>query len=426
MITEQRTHFINICVNKERIEDNLKKLSTFGINKKGGIDRSFGSSTDVAARKWIKASWEKDLELPVTVDAAANLWIRMDGEENLPAIVLGSHHDAVANGGMYDGALGVILAEEVMKKIKEEKYKLRHPLAVVSFSAEEPNPFNISTLGSRSVSGKLKKEQLKDVVDKINNTKLEDAVALLGGDLENLDKAVIKPKDISAFIECHIEQGRRLYDRKLSLGVVTKITGIYREEIHIIGEANHAGTTLMEHRHDAMLAASEVCLSLEKIIKNMNRDDVVGTVGYIKASPNSANIIAEDVSIIVEIRATESYIVKSILEDLSTAMNRVSNKRTVKILRKIILNQPEVSMDETIRTSLKRAIKSMEEPFIEIASMAGHDSAHMAEITKTGMLFVPSIGGKSHCPDEKTNIDDIEKVGNALLQTVLMLDKELD
>lgn len=415
-----------IHADKERLEKNLKRLSQIGRNQKGGIDRVFGSSTDIEARNWISSLWEKELGSEVTTDAAANLWAHISGTKNLAPIVIGSHHDAVKNGGMYDGALGVMLATEVMQRIKEEGIKLRHPFSIVSFSAEEPNPFNVSTLGSKIVSGKLTKEQLSIIKDESTNVSLKSTLESLGGNLENLDQAVIKYGDIGAFIECHIEQGRNLYDQGISLGAVTEITGIYREKIRILGEANHAGTTLMKYRHDAILTASEICIMLEKAIVDINRNDLVGTVGYISASPNSANIIAGEASLILEIRSTKPKIVKEVLNNLKPKFDEVMNRRKVQIVREIILNQLEVPMDETVRGALISAARAINEPIIELPSMAGHDAAHIAKVAKTGMLFVPSIKGKSHCPDEDTYIGDIEKAANALIQAVLILDKELN
>lgn len=415
-----------IHANKERLETNLKRLSQIGRNEEGGIDRAFGSSADIEARNWIKALWKDKLETEVRTDAAANMWAYISGTEKLSPIVVGSHHDAVKNGGMYDGALGVLLATEVMQRIIEEKIELRHPLSIVSFSAEEPNPFNVSTLGSKVAAGKLTKKQLWHIKDERTDTRLQDAIKKLGGDMEKLDQVLINPGDISAFIECHIEQGRNLYDKAVSIGVVTEITGIYREKIHIFGEANHAGTTLMKHRHDAILTAAEICIMLEKAVTDINRNDLVGTVGYISASPNSANIIAGEASLILEVRSTNSKVVKEVLKNLKPKFEEVMNRRKVKIVRETILNQLEVSMDSIIRDSLKRAAEEINEQTLELPSMAGHDAAHIAKVAKTGMLFVPSIDGKSHCPDENTNINDIEKAANVLIQAVLILDKELD
>lgn len=413
-------------VNKERIQNNLKELAKFGLNSNGGIDRSFGSSNDIAAREWLSTLWQEAFQSKVEIDPVANMWTEVKGQENLPPIVLGSHHDAVANGGMYDGALGVLLATEVIQTIKETNYRLRHPIRLVSFSAEEPNPYNVSTLGSRSITGKLKKEDLEPVIHSKTKVSLKDTIKKLGGNVDDIAKHCLQPDDIKAFLECHIEQGRNLYDKNLSLAVVTQITGIYREKIKIIGEANHSGTTLMHYRHDALLAGADLSLALEKIMIEMNRNDVVGTIGNFNVIPNSANIIPGEVNLIVEVRTSDDRILENIISNLSDSIVSIEEKRGVQIFRDVILNQKSIPMDKQIRNVLKDAITSMGETCLELPSMAGHDAVHMASVTKAGMLFVPSIDGKSHCPDEKTNMDDIEKAGNVLLQTVLILDKELD
>jgi N-carbamoyl-L-amino-acid hydrolase len=417
---------MDIRINRERIEGNLKELSQFGINENGGIDRSIGSTADKKARKWLINKLVKDLEGKVNIDPIANIWAVMEGKEELPPITLGSHHDAVSNGGKFDGALGVLLAIEVVQTIKESKCQLKHPLQIVSFSAEEPNPFNLSTLGSRVATGKITKEEVKKARNSEDGMFLSEALENIGGNADKLEEARLKAGSMSAFIECHIEQGRILFDKNLSAGVVKKITGIYRELITVVGEANHAGTTLMKYRHDSLLGASKACLELEKIIKEVDRADVVGTVGKLDVFPNSANIIPGTTKFILEIRTPNSEIKEKIIEELSSKLTVIEEKRRIKFERKIILNQPEVNMDETVVKILEESMEELSEPKIELVSMAGHDSVHMTDIGKTGMLFVQSIEGKSHCAEESTNIADIEKAGNILLRAVLKLDKELD
>ncbi|MEQ8199762.1 MAG: M20 family metallo-hydrolase [Clostridiaceae bacterium] len=416
----------NITINIKRIENNLKELSLFGMNESGGIDRSIGSDADKNARKWLIDKLEKELDSKVNIDPIANIWAMVNGSEDLQPITLGSHHDAVPNGGKFDGALGVLLAIEVAQTIKENKYKLRHPLQIVSFSAEEPNPFNLSTLGSRVATGKITKEEVKKARNSESNMLLSEALQAIGGNAEKLDEAILKAGSMSAFIECHIEQGRILFDKNLPAGVVKKITGIYRELITVVGEANHAGTTLMKYRHDSLLGASEACLELEKIIKEVDRNDVVGTVGKLNVFPNSANIIPDIAEFILEIRTPNSQIKEQIIEELSLKIKKIEEERGIKFERKIILNQAEVDMDKTVVRTLEQSMEELLGNKIELVSMAGHDSVHMTDIGRTGMLFVQSIDGKSHCADEKTKMNDIEKAGNVLLKTVLKLDKELD
>ena len=415
-----------VFINSKRVENRLKELSSFGINKEGGIDRSIGSDSDVKARKYLVNILENELKAEVNIDPIANIWAQVKGSEDLQPITLGSHHDAVPNGGKFDGALGVILAMEVVERIVEENIKLRHPLQIVSFSAEEPNPFNISTLGSRVATGKVSKEQVLNAKNKDTGVLLSDDLNKIGGNVKDFEKALLNKNHMSAFIECHIEQGRILYDKKESVGVVKKITGIYREEIRVMGEANHAGTTLMKYRHDSFLSSAEASLALEKIVKEINRDDVVGTVGRINVYPNAANIISGDTVFILEVRTPSSEIKNNIIDRFTLCLKDIEEKRNVKFERKVILNQSEVNMDEDIVNVLKDSVKELNEPVIEMVSMAGHDSVHMWDITKTGMLFVQSIDGKSHCKEEKTEMKDIEKAGNVLLKAVLRLDKELN
>lgn len=415
-----------IKINLDRLERNLFTLASIGRNKQSGIDRSFGSLADLQARKWLKELWKKALGAETKVDPAANLWAGIKGKETLPPIVLGSHHDAVPNGGMYDGALGVLMATEVVQTLKEQGTSLRHPLKVVSFSAEEPNPYNVSTLGSRAITGKLTEKVLQQHTHSETHEKLTDTIKNLGGDAAKLRSRLLKQGDIRAFLECHIEQGRNLFDSGTAIGIVTKITGIYREKIRIYGEANHAGTTHMKYRHDALLAGSELNTVFEKVILGSHRDDVVGTIGYMHVLPNSANIIPGEVELIAEVRTPDQHILKGMIAALTEQICQIEKNRAVRIEREVILNQDAVQMDSHIRQVLKRVLHSVDEPYLEIPSMAGHDAVHMAAIANTGMVFVPSINGKSHCPDEKTNMEDIEKAGNVLLQTVLILDKECD
>ncbi|WP_026884051.1 Zn-dependent hydrolase [Clostridium akagii] len=414
-----------MLINKERLMERLNTLAEYGKNVHGGMDRPFGSEADINARKWLIYLWGKQLNFKVKIDAIGNLWAGLAGTENLPALVLGSHHDTVANGGKYDGALGVILATEVLNIIKENNYKLRHPLKLVSFTAEEPNMFNLSTLGSRVASGKLIKDDIKGAKGDYGIT-LGEALKKVGGSIENLQDAKISKEDMSAFIECHIEQGRRLFDKNLSLAVVPKVTGIYREKVKIIGEPNHAGTTVMSCRHDALIAASQLCLEFEKIIKDIHRDDVVGTVGHIEVKPNSINIIPGEVDTILEFRTPDFNDVEIIYANINNAISFIENKRGVKIISETMLKQREVIMDKAIISTLKRAMTKMDETNIELVSMAGHDAVHMSSLTKTAMLFVASVNGKSHCADEFTEEMDIIKAANVLLETILILDKELD
>ena len=182
-----------LVINKNRIQKNLDELALYGLNSNGGIDRSISSKADVEARKYIIEKWQKEFKAYIRIDAIANLWATIKGKEILKPIVLGSHHDAVPNGGKYDGALGILLATEVIQTLLENKYEFRHPIILVSFSAEEPNSFNISTMGSRSITGKISMEDIEKSKDVVNNLSLRDAIKSIGGDVDKLQESQLKP-----------------------------------------------------------------------------------------------------------------------------------------------------------------------------------------------------------------------------------------
>ena len=410
-------------INGKRLMRNLFELGKIGENEKGGIDRAFGSESDLEAREWLKDYWKENTGIEAETDPIANLWVRYQKEKDLPAIVIGSHHDAVPDGGKYDGAMGVLMATEVLQTIQESGITLRHPLTVVSFTGEEPNPFNVSTLGSKVICGRLKRENL-NLFNRLNGESLKSAIAKAGGDIEKVDEALLSEKEIGAFIECHIEQGCRLEAKKLPLATVNCITGIYREMYTVMGEANHAGTTVMTNRRDAFLGAAELSLKLNEIAKSFHDNDVVATVGYVKVEPNEANIIPGQTQCIVDIRTYSPEIKKEIIDKITEAVRQVEEDQKVQIKREVILDQQHMPMHPLVMQKIAQGIETIGEENIELVSMAGHDAANVARFTKAGMLFVQSKDGKSHCREEYSRPEDIIKAANAMLQAVLLLDRE--
>lgn len=412
-------------INVKRLEENLAELAKIGRNAQGGIDRALGDATDREAREWLCRYWKENLGLQAATDGIANLWLEQPGTEALAPLAIGSHHDAVPNGGMYDGALGVLMATEIMQTLQEAGVKTRHPLRLVSFTGEEPNPFNVSTLGSKVACGRLKKADLEKLYHRDTGKPLQETLLQIGGDLERVDEALIKPGQIAAFLECHVELGRRLFDKGIACSGVDTIIGIYRENVVIEGDANHAGTTVMRDRQDALLAASELMLAFERIVKEENSDDVVGTCGYISVSPNEANIIPGRVELTLELRTSGDAVKERVVRALDAPQQEIMQRRRVKIERNVNLDQPAMPLDQVVRDAVADGVRAVGEPFEELVSMAGHDAANMARVTRSGMIFAQSIDGKGHCPYERTDIRDIEKTANAMLAAVLKLDKEL-
>ncbi len=404
---------------------NLMKMSEFGINSEGGIDRALGSEADYEVREWIKEYWETKLGLEVRTDQIANIWAIRDGNEELLPIVTGSHHDAVPNGGKYDGAMGVAIATEVMQTIIESNIQLRHPLHLISFTGEEPNPFNVSTLGSKVISGRLHKKDLENVCHRGNGQKLSQCIEHLSGNLDDVDGAEIPKGKLAAFLEVHNELGGYLESQGASVSAVKAITGIYREKITAYGEANHAGTTLMNQRKDAFLGMAELATKIDEIAKSFNDPNVVETMGYIKISPNEANVIPYKSESLVDIRTFDNDKKNQLLASIDEAVIEIEASRGVVFKREVILDQPPRELDKEIEEIVMDEIEKTGEKKLSIVSMAGHDAANMQLVTKSGMIFVRSIGGKGHCKEEYSKKEDICKAAQLALEVILKLDGEL-
>lgn len=415
---------MELTINPTRLFNNLRELAKIGMNSEGGIDRAFGSESDRQARNWLIKYWKNHLGIEARKDAIANLWLDWSGKKTTKPIVIGSHHDAVPSGGKYDGALGVLIATEILQTLIENNIHLEHPLSVISFTGEEPNPFNLSTLGSKVVSGRLKQENLIKSSHRDTAEALEVAVEKLGGNIHELENALLTDGSIGAFLECHIEQGKVLEECHLPVATVNCITGIHREEITVNGEANHAGTTKMIDRKDALIVASEVVLALEEALGSL--EGIVGTIGYFKVEPNEANIIPGEVRMLLDMRTDQPQLQKRVLEEFYIKIKRIELKRKVAIENKVILEQPPMPMNPQIMKCVDEGIKDIGIENFSLVSMAGHDAANMARLTRSGMLFVRSVGGKSHCKEEYSTDEDIVIAANAMLKAVFHIDRELE
>ncbi|MHB1681650.1 MAG: hydantoinase/carbamoylase family amidase [Bacilli bacterium] len=433
-----------IQCDSKRFLSHFTEVSQIGSTADGGVNRPFGSAADLQLRAWLTQRMGA-AGLQVEVDAIGNIWGMTAGSVSLPAIVLGSHHDSVPFGGRFDGPLGVLAALEVVQTLQESGYRNRRPLGIVSFTAEEPNPFDISTMGSRTVAGRLTAQQLLAAHDG-NGRSLELAIAQAGGDLRKLSGVRKTDWDLFAFLELHIEQGRRLESAGMPAGVVTGICGIYREQVSVAGEANHAGTTRLADRRDALLAGSELALGVERLLldrlswrsratnnreenapaaifRDRPEEELIATVGRFTITPNAPNIIPGQCDFTVEIRGASSSAIHSLAAAFGALAKQIGVARGVQIARTVLLDQAPAAMDDTVVDTLRSAAAALQIPFRDLFSMAGHDATHIASFTKAGMLFVPSIGGRSHCKEEETRMDDIASALAILLETTLRLDR---
>ncbi|TCP29445.1 N-carbamoyl-L-amino-acid hydrolase [Scopulibacillus darangshiensis] len=413
-----------IQINIDRLNKDLDKYARFGEDPEGGITRPSFSEPDLGVRKlFIKEL--RYLGLEVSIDGAGNIWGSLKGSgKKSGSIVIGSHLDTVPNGGKYDGALGTLMAKEIIRTIIDNKISLDHDVDIVSFTAEESNDFNISTFGSRSFAGRLSPGFIKGVSDS-NGLRLADALKSVDGGIDRYASMNYLRKDKKAFIELHIEQGKRLEDKNISAAVVDNMVGIYRNTVTVTGEANHSGTTMMADRNDALTAAAEIILAIERL-GNADPTDLVATVGRLSVAPNAVNIVPGKVEFTFEIRGETESSVQKMIESIQDYCEEVSEKRRVTIDQEVIQDQKPVAMDAGIVHILQKTAEELSEPYLTVTSMARHDAGYMTEVCKSAMLFVKSIDGKSHCPEEYSTLDDIEKAGNVMLQGILNVDRELD
>ncbi|AEW03656.1 amidase, hydantoinase/carbamoylase family [Sulfobacillus acidophilus DSM 10332] len=404
-------------IHPERLRRRLKTLGAIGRDPSGGITRPFGSAADGEARRWFFAE-AADAGLTVTVDAAGNQWAVWPGTAGEKTIAAGSHLDTVPQGGMYDGAAGVILALEAIETLKEAGYRPHHPLAVVAFTGEEPNPFGLSTLGSRLLTGKLKAAALKNVTDPAGRT-LAEALREVGGDLDSADH--LTPDFLAAFIEPHVEQSGRLDQAGLPLGLVDVITGIHRDRIVFQGEQNHAGTTRPEDRRDALMAFGEAVTAFEALLG----DGVIGTIGQAAIFPNAINIVPSRVEYVAEMRSVDENRLAERVQEHRERLTRLALRRGVTVHVTNVLNQAPRALHPDIHRLLVDRLVYRQIPVTTLSSLAGHDATHLADVVPTGMLFIRSLGGKSHCPEESSRLEDLALGAQVLADALLVLDREI-
>jgi N-carbamoyl-L-amino-acid hydrolase len=408
----------SLQVNSERLTQSLSTLATYGKNEKGGSDRVAYSVHDIAARPYIKELLTA-AGLEVSVDFAGNIIGRKAGKNpSLKPISMGSHIDEVPNGGDYDGPVGVLGAIEVIRTLQEAGVQTAHPLEVIIFTNEEGG-----VIGSRALVGGLSAQALQGQSNAgVTHT---EGIRLLGGDPSQI-ASLARPKGaIAAFLELHIEQGGNLDTEKLDIGVVEGIVAIEWWEFTFKGKANHAGTTPMNARKDPMLPAARFTLAVNEVI---TRDEgrQVGTVGKIQAFPGAGNVIPGEVKLNLEIRDLSSEKIWKLYRELEAIAKQlaVESGTSLEIKHIEVASKPALA-DPMIREVIDAQAKKLGYTTKSLPSGAGHDAQEMARIAPMGMIFIPSKDGISHAPEEYSSPEAIAKGANALLHTLLELDRRL-
>ena len=402
-------------VNQQRIERRIQELSEFGRDATGKGYRVAYSKGDVAARVWLIDLMEK-AGLAVSIDYAGNLIGKRNGKNDaLKPIAFGSHIDMVPDGGNYDGCVGSIAALEIMEVLKEGEVVTEHPLEMIIFSNEEGAVF-----GSRAMVQAIDPDVLASISH--SGLSIEEGIKMIGGNAA--DSELRKPGSLAAFLELHIEQGQVLDQENIQIGVVEGIVGFRLWEIEIEGSANHAGTTPMHLRRDALVAASKLIVMINELTTKMEGDQVA-TVGQISITPGAGNVIPGKATLSLEIRDLSIAKIETLIAEIKRGGLEIekSTQTNITFRKRDFFSDPAL-MDEQIQTSIAESAKSLGLSYKNMPSGAGHDTQEMANIAPVGMIFVPSVNGISHSPKEFTKAADMANGANVLLQTILALDKK--
>jgi len=405
----------DIRANPDRMEQRIKALGEYGANREGGVSRVAFSNADIGGRAFIM-DLMREVGLSVRVDTAGNIIGRREGSvEGLPVIMFGSHIDSVPGGGNYDGDVGVIGAIEAIQLLNENGLSTRHPLEVVSFTDEEGG-----LTGSRAMVGRLSDRTLE--VMSHSGMTIREGIREVGGDPNRLDLAERKPGEVLAFIELHIEQGAILHQERINIGVVEGIVGIRWWDVTIEGFANHAGTTPMDKRWDALVSAAELTLAINHVATSMPGRQVA-TVGRIRAEPGAPNVIPGEVVMSLEIRDLDAWKMQQVFERIQAEAERIADARFTPIrFSEIDVASPPAPTDQQMRRIIANSADELGMSYRLMPSGAGHDAQDMTHIAPTGMIFVPSVNGVSHSPKEFTTAQDMANGASVLLRTVLAID----
>jgi N-carbamoyl-L-amino-acid hydrolase len=404
-------------IHPERLLEDLDALARHGRTEDGGVSRSTYSEADLAARRWLEGR-AAEAGLEYREDAVGNVHIRLGGPADAPEVWVGSHLDSVPNGGRLDGALGVIAALEVLRAIREEGPALKHGVVGVSFADEEGAYGGF--LGSKASMGRLTDADISAAASR-DGTPLRQAMRAAGFDPDGLASTVVDPARIRAFIELHIEQGAVLEHERLSIGVVTDIVGVLRGSVSFVGRADHAGATPMHLRKDALGAAAQLLTRVPGLPERVGGVDAVITCGRVEVAPGAENIVPARVDLHFDVRDRDAATVMALEAALEADAAAICLELGIDSAYRRTVWTPPTPLDKSIRALLSRSAESLGISHREMPSGAGHDSQVLAPKVPTGMIFVPSIAGRSHSPLEATDPEDIVRGVRVLHRTIRAL-----
>lgn len=410
---------MTLYLDRDRLVATMEEQATYGVTDDGGLHRLALTEADREIRDWF-VDQLRAADLSVRIDEFGNIFGRREGSDpDAPPVLLGSHLDSQPNGGIYDGALGVVAALEFVRTLNDESIETTRPVEVVNWTNEEGSRFQPAMQGSGVWAG------VHDI--KVERAKTDDDGSML---LEALDDigyhgtAPAEPNtEYDAYLELHVEQGPKLADAGTDVGVVTGIVGFTWGRVTFYGEADHSGPTPMHRRSDALVAAADLITAIRRIPGTLG-EQTVGTVGYVNAEPNSINVIPGEVTITWGFRDPDDRIVEQAYQQVLTEAEHAAQKEGVDYETEERMRAPAVSFPDRPVDAVRQAAETLDTQSLELVSGAGHDATHLTSVCDTGMVFAVSEGGKSHSPAEFTSRDDCYEASNVLANAALALATE--
>ncbi len=402
----------DLTINFHRFLENLNISSETGKVQKTGLYRLALTEEDKVIRDFFVNYMER-LGLEVRIDDIGNIYGRKEGKENLPPVVIGSHLDTQPYGGRYNGVAGVLLSLEVIETLIDNNIETKRPIEVVNFTNEEGARFSPPMMASGILAGAFTKEEVYSKKDK--------ASLSFGQELKRIGYAGLEDNrltSIHSYVEPHIEQGPVLAEENLDSGIVTGIQGSHWFEIELTGESNHAATTPMENRKDALLAAAEIVNNLETMAEKYS---IKLTIGKFNTEPNVPNVIPAKVNFTIDIRSDEDDSRKKFITDMKQLLTSVSDTRKVRSWLNQLWEAPTVHFDEKLIGTISEKADAMGLSSKKMISGAGHDARYINDLGPTAMIFMPSENGISHDIKEFTKEEHLDTCGNLLLKVVLEL-----
>jgi N-carbamoyl-L-amino-acid hydrolase len=405
-----------------RLRTRLETLSTFGRPDGGafadGVSRIAYSDADLGGRRYFMNEM-RAAGLPPRIDAAGNIFGRRAGSDAaLAPILFGSHIDSVPHGGNFDGDLGSFAALGAIEALDRAGVRARHPLEMVVWAHEESFAFGRGIACSAIAAGDFPPSDLDQVW---NGMTRRDAIRRIGGSPDRIGDAVRPRGAQHCYLELHIEQGANLERASTSIGIVEGIVALHKYDVTITGFANHAGTTRIEDRHDALLAAAHLTVAVRDAVTRVPGRQV-GTVGHIDVTPNSPNVIPGLVRLSIDLRDLSPDKLSALADDIRARARDIAANTGTAIEFAQTQRSAPATADAEVQRAIGRAAESLRLTSMRLPSGAGHDAQEMARIGPMGMVFVPSVGGVSHSPKELTSWDDCARGADVLLRTILRMD----